>query len=166
VGTADIAIRTARPDDGDRLWPLVAAFAVSYRPRPDAFARSLDQLLGRDDTVVLVAEDGAAGRIVGYLLASHHGTFFANGPVAWVEEVMVDEAARGTGVGRRLMQAAERWADGAGVAYVALASRRAGAFYLALGYEDSATYFKRELSAGATQRRGPMPGAPGGPGSS
>ncbi len=32
-----------------------------------------------------------------------------------------------------------------GAAYVALATRRAGAFYDALGYQESATYFKKIL---------------------
>jgi GNAT superfamily N-acetyltransferase len=83
--------------------------------------------------------------IVGYLLASSHLTFLANGPVVWVEEVMVDWPARGSGVGRQLMDAAETWARDQGAAYVSLASRRAGEFYLALGYEESATFFKKTL---------------------
>jgi GNAT superfamily N-acetyltransferase len=83
---------------------------------------------------------------VGYLLATSHPAFHANGPVAWVEEVMVVARARGTGVGRQLMAAAEDWARARGAAYVALATRRAAPFYQALGYEDSATYFKKPLA--------------------
>jgi len=33
-----------------------------------------------------------------------------------------------------------------GAAYLALASRRAGLFYLALGYEDSAVFYKKALA--------------------
>lgn len=78
-------------------------------------------------------------------LANGHTTFLANGPVGWIEELMVVEHARGRGVGRSLVAAAERWVSETGAAYVALASRRAGAFYLALGYEDSAVYYKKAL---------------------
>jgi len=41
------------------------------------------------------------------------------------------------------METAEQWAQSIGAAYLALASRRAGAFYLALDYEDSAVFYKR-----------------------
>ncbi|HWH96828.1 MAG TPA: GNAT family N-acetyltransferase, partial [Pseudolysinimonas sp.] len=85
------------------------------------------------------------GAVAGYLLASAHLTFLANGPVVWVEEVMVGDGCRRSGVGTRLMAAAEAWAHEQGAAYVSLASRRAAAFYLALGYEDSAVFFKRRL---------------------
>jgi len=83
---------------------------------------------------------------VGYLLANCHLTFLADGPVAWVEEVTVDEGHRRSGVGRELMGFAENWARESGPAYHALASRRAGPFYLALGYEDSAVFFKKTLA--------------------
>jgi GNAT superfamily N-acetyltransferase len=58
-------------------------------------------------------------------LATSHLAFHANAPVAWVEEVMVAAPARGTGVGRQLMAAAESWARSIGAAYAALATRRA-----------------------------------------
>ncbi|MDQ0635950.1 GNAT superfamily N-acetyltransferase [Arthrobacter pascens] len=44
-----------------------------------------------------------AGSVVGYLLAHCRATFLANGPVAWVEEIMVAERARRNGVGQALM---------------------------------------------------------------
>ena len=88
---------------------------------------------------------------VGYLVAHRHLTFLANGLVVWVEEVMVDAAARGQGVGRQLMTAAESWAEDSGAAYVSLASRRSGAFYDALGYEDSATFYKRPVTGRAAR---------------
>jgi len=81
--------------------------------------------------------------IVGYLLGSYHGTFFANGPVTWIEELMVSESARGQGVARKLMSSAEEWARGVPTPYVAVASRRAGDFYLRIGYEESATYYRK-----------------------
>jgi histone acetyltransferase (RNA polymerase elongator complex component) len=43
------------------------------------------------------------------------------------------------------MAEAERWAQDYGAPYVSLASRRASDFYLSLGYEESATYFKKTL---------------------
>jgi GNAT superfamily N-acetyltransferase len=52
--------------------------------------------------------------------------------------------------GRALMNAAKQWAQDHGAAYVALASRRAGAVALALGYAGSATFYKKTLGAETT----------------
>jgi GNAT superfamily N-acetyltransferase len=144
MGLPDIEIRRAESRDSDQIWPLVQDFALSYEPEPAPFERSMTELLERPDTLLLVAEQGKT-TIVGYLLASYHGTFLANGPVAWIEEVMVSESTRRQGVGSSLMSAAEAWAEAVPTAYVALASRRAGDFYLKTGYEDSATFFRKSF---------------------
>jgi GNAT superfamily N-acetyltransferase len=139
-----ISIRSAAVEDLEQLWPLVQDFAFSYEPERSAFERSLSDLLGRSDTLVLVAVANASA-IVGYLLGSYHETFFANGPVAWVEELMVRESSRHQGVASKLMSAAEEWARTIPTAYIALASRRADDFYLRIGYEGSATYFRKSF---------------------
>jgi GNAT superfamily N-acetyltransferase len=141
----DITIRPAKASDADQLWPLVEDFAVSSRPGRSAFERSFHDLLDRNDTLVLVAasDDHA---VVGYLLGSVHGTFFANGPVAWIEELMVSEPVRRLGAASKLMASAEEWARSIPTAYIALASRRAGDFYLKIGYEESATYFRKTFA--------------------
>jgi hypothetical protein len=43
------------------------------------------------------------------------------------------------------MESFEAWAHSRGARFVALATRRAGAFYSALGYEESAAYFRKTL---------------------
>jgi GNAT superfamily N-acetyltransferase len=61
----------------------------------------------------------------------------------------VRDQERGRGIGRILMSAFEQWAAAQGcalVALVALATRRAAPFYRALGYEESATYFRKVLT--------------------
>lgn len=140
----DIVIRPAHVVDRDLVWPLVRDFADSYVANEDAFRSSFSALIDRPDTLVLVAE--IDGKINGYLLASCHGTFFANGPVVWIEEVMVATSAREKGVGRSLMVRAEQWAATLPATYVSLASRRSGDFYRKLEYVDSATYFKKDMS--------------------
>ncbi len=87
----------------------------------------------------------------GYLLGFRHLTFYANGPVAWVEEVVVRDRDRRRGVGRMLMDAFEEWAAGEGCALVALATRRAAPFYRDLDYEESATYFRKLLASQETK---------------
>lgn len=138
-----LLVRAARPDDADHVWPLARDFATSFTPRRESFDTTWQHLRDVPDALVVVAE--SEGQVVGYLLAHRHLTFLANGPVAWVEEVMVAEPHRRSGVGRELMRHAEHWAHRSGAAYLALASRRAGDFYTALGYEDSAVFFKKPV---------------------
>ena len=88
----------------------------------------------------------------GYLLGFRHLTFYANGPVAWVEEIIVRGHDRERGIGRALMSAFEQWAAGQGCALVALATRRAAPFYRALGYEESAAYFRKVLANPSSTR--------------
>ncbi len=137
----DIEVRPAIADDLEQVWPMVNEFASSYRPQRFAYVRSFGDLLKRPDTLILVALNKSA--IVGYLLGSYHGTFFANGPVAWIEELMVKEPFRRQSVATKLMSSAEAWARTIPTAYVALATRRAGEFYRGIGYEEGAIYFRK-----------------------
>lgn len=141
-----LTIRLAASTDADDVWRLVQVFAPTFHPEREAFDPTFRSLVEAPQTLVLVAEQ-SAGSVVGYLLAHCRATFLANGPVAWVEEVMVAEPARRQGVGQALMIEVESWAESQGAAYVSLASRRASDFYLALGYEDAATFFKKHLNS-------------------
>ena len=136
-----VVVRRAGVDDLDAVWPLARDFATSFTPQREPFEATFGALLRLPDALLLVVE--RASDVVGYLLAHRHPTFLANAPVVWVEEVAVDASVRGQGLGRLLMTAAEWWAAESGAAYVSLASRRSGEFYAALGYEDSATFYKK-----------------------
>lgn len=136
-------IRPATSDDSEGVFELARDFATSFRPEKESFHRSFEYLVRQEDALLLVAEEAAG--ISGYLLAFDHYALFANGRIAWVEEVMVREDARRAGLGRALMERFEQWALSRGSKLAALATRRADAFYLALGYEESASYFRKLL---------------------
>ena len=141
-------VRRGKSTDKPALLRLARSFATSYAVEQAAFERSFDALLTHPDAFLAVAEAGkaeASEEVAGYVLGFDHLTFFANGRVAWVEEIMVSEAFRRQGVGRKLMEAFEIWANARGVKQIALATRRAADFYAALGYEKSATYFCKRL---------------------
>ena len=131
------------PGDFDDLWPLIADFGHTISPEREVAASSFQALEASADAVVLVARDGE--ELVGYCLVNRQYTLFANAPVGYVQELMVKPEARRGGVARALMGAAERWCADAGCAYVSVATRRAGDFYRAVGYEESATFFKKTL---------------------
>lgn len=136
-------VRPAGRADGPALLALAQAFATSFTVDPERFDRSLDETLVHHDSLLLVAVHG--GTVVGYLAASTHPTLYANGPVAWIEELMVDEDRRRDGVGAALVTAAEAWSRRRGARMMSLATRRAAAFWTAVGYEDSATYLRKRL---------------------
>ena len=136
-------IRHAEADDIDGVADLAAELAMSFEFSREQFRVSYPALLAADGACLLLAVDGS--EVVGYLLGFRHLTFYANGPVAWVEEVLVRGRDRGQGIGTALMDAFEEWAAAEGCALVALATRRAAPFYLALGYEESAAYFRKVL---------------------
>jgi GNAT superfamily N-acetyltransferase len=136
-------IRRAEKSDADEIFALARDFGVTFRPEREAFDRSLPQLL-RDDRAMLIAAV-VDGRVHGYLLGFVQLTLFANGPVAWVEEAMVQSGSRRQGIGRALLVEFERWAREHKAGYVAMATRRAPGFYHALGYEQSATFYRKVL---------------------
>jgi len=137
-------IRQAGAGDADSVAALAAELAMSFQFSEEAFRASYPALLASEGACLLLAVDGREN--LGYLLGFRHLTFYANGPVGWVEEVVVRRQARGLGIGRLLMSAFEQWAAERGCALVALATRRAAPFYNALGYEESATYFRKLLA--------------------
>lgn len=145
-----IQIRRASPGDAGAMAALAAELAQSFAFSQPDFDRTFPELLARADSCLLVADDAGVG--VGYLLGFRHLTFYANGPVGWVEEVLVRDGHRGRGVGRALMEAFERWAAEGECALVALATRRAAPFYRALGYQDSAAYLRKVLGTLARPR--------------
>ena len=142
-------VRQAGLADADMVAGLAAGLAQSFAFRRADFDVSYPALLAERNACVLVAAQD--GDCVGYLLGFWHLTFFANGPVGWVEEVMVRRDHRGRGIGRDLMRAFVRWAVARESTMVALATRRAAPFYLALGYEESATYMRKVLSREAAR---------------
>jgi GNAT superfamily N-acetyltransferase len=136
-------IRTAQYADAQAVLALAKPFPTSFVVDDQAFYRSFSELLAASEAHLAVAE--ADRQLVGYVLGFDHYTFFANGRVAWVEEIAVSELHRGQGIGQSLMREFEGWAVGRGSKLVALATRRAASFYKALGYEESAVYFRKLL---------------------
>ena len=137
-----LTVRVATPEDEGAVYDLVAAnMAATFNVQRDIFHTSFHVLIKADHAFVLVADVG--GQIGGYLLGFSHLAFFANGPIAWVEEIAVHEDLRRQGLGGQLMKEFENRASAAGARPIALATRRASSFYEAMGYEPSATYFRK-----------------------
>ena len=104
-------------------------------PRLGTFAEArLRAMLAHPATALFVAE--AEGRIVGMLTLAWYDA--PSGRKAWIEDVVVDTAYRGRGLGRMLVERALAFARGCAPVTVMLTSRpsreAANALYRAVGF--------------------------------
>lgn len=119
-----------------RLLPQLSASA------PPLTADTLSEIVSAPASTVLVARSD--GRIVGTLTLAMFP--IPTGVRAWIEDVVVDESARGKRVGEALTRVAVQLAADAGARTIDLTSRpsrqAAGRLYERLGFElrDSRLY--------------------------
>jgi GNAT superfamily N-acetyltransferase len=98
-------IRQAELSDANAIFILAKEFATSFVVEEKAFYASIAALLADSSVYLAVAEVDEG--IVGYVLAFSHHTLYANGRVAWVEELMVDANSRKRGIGKAFMRSVE-----------------------------------------------------------
>ena len=128
---------------------LVAAFARLIpqlsTSSPPPSADDLAALVGAPDTVVFLAR--ADGRIVGTLTLALYR--IPTGLKAWIEDVVVDEAASRQGIGEALNRAALDEARRRGAKDVSLTSRpsreAANRLYQRIGFQRRETNLYRKL---------------------
>ena len=141
-----VEIREARAADSEALAPLMEQ--LMHVPSTPAQIRSrLARLAetGVDRVVVAVAD----GRVLGVAAVHVAWMLHADRPTARLMSIVVDEACRGQGIGRRLVQASIELARGAGCDRLELTSRleRSGAhsFYEAVGFAHTSKRFSMQL---------------------
>ena len=111
-----IAVRPATPADIPALMALlVQVNMVHHNGRPDLFKgpttkyteAELEQILQNDDTPVFVCVD-EDDRVLGHgfcVLERYGGQLMTERTTLYIDDICVDEAARGRGVGRALYDA-------------------------------------------------------------
>ena len=139
----EIHYRDATAKDAKGIFTLAQSLVTSFTLVEDDFSVNFIGLIKDSNADIIVAEE--EGRLVGYVLAFHHLTFYANGVVTWVEELYVVDEYRRSNIGRTLMDMIETRSHQRGSKLVALATRRAGSFYEAIGYTESATYYMKKM---------------------
>ncbi|MDQ6909428.1 MAG: GNAT family N-acetyltransferase [Actinomycetota bacterium] len=129
---------TVTPELVEAFGRLVPQLSRSSPPPTEA---ELNEIVASPATVVLVARDGGGDAVVGSLTLVLFR--IPTGVRAWIEDVVVDESARGQGVGEALGQEALRRAEAAGARTVDLTSRptrrAANRLYKRLGFEQRGT---------------------------
>jgi predicted N-acetyltransferase YhbS len=141
---SQVQFRPARAGDADEVFILVQELATTFEPTKQKFVESMSRLCANNDALVLVAEE-TGGRLAGYLLGFRYDTFHADGPVTLVEELCVRRDARGSRVGQTLMMEFEAWSRTSGGRLIAVATRRARAFYEAIGFDCRGDYLEKLL---------------------
>lgn len=139
-------IRPALPEDGAALAALLAE--LGYATTPDEIPGRLRQFreAGRGEVLVAAGDGSLLGAIAVELTAPIHHPY----PVGHISALVVAETARGRGIGRDLLTAAEGFARQRGCRsmVVTSAERRADAhaFYTALGWDYTGRRFGRGLA--------------------
>jgi GNAT superfamily N-acetyltransferase len=140
-----ISIRSILPPD----LPAVAALLVElgYPVLVDDLPSRLERLQQDGHSAAFVATHDP--HVIGLVTVHSFPAVHAAAPVALLTSLVVAESARGQGVGRRLVDAAENWARERGCAriIVTTAEHRSGAhaFYQGLGWEYTGRRYAKRL---------------------
>jgi GNAT superfamily N-acetyltransferase len=142
---APIAVRPATRDDAPAVASLLGE--LGYPTAPALAGERLAALAGDDDAVLLAIDE--RGEAVGLISLHRMRVLHAGGLVAYITALVTASSARGRGVGRALLESAERWARAAGCRRLTVTSaeRRADAhaFYEACGMPYTGRRFAKQL---------------------
>ena len=142
---AGIDIRGGLPADASDIAGLLGQLGYPMTAR-EAAGR-MEAVAGDPTAAMLVATGW--GPVVGVVAVNWCAMLHRPARIARITTLVVDDAARGTGVGRMLVKAASQWARTAGCDTLELTSgvqrHDAHAFYRAIGFENSSLRFSRSL---------------------
>jgi len=157
----DLRIREAEASDYDALCALFDEVDSLHRARlphifqkPDGPCRDKDYVLAliADETVglfVAETEGQLAGLVCVVITESAQVPILVPRRYAVIDNIVVRSAFRRRGIGRRLMEEAQRWAEAQGADSVELNvsqfNRGAIAFYESLGYKTASRRMSKNL---------------------
>jgi len=140
-----LEIHDARPADAPALAALLGELGF---PAPaNAVASRLDSMIRAAEVVLVAARDGV---LLGLVTVHITPVLHRPTPVGRLTVLVVTERARRQGIGRALVEAAERLLTARGCGLVEVTSNQgrtdAHAFYERLGYEATSLRFRKTLS--------------------
>ena len=139
-----MAVRRAELSDADAVFDLVRQLGAAFVPVRAAFDESFGAIVNGDDSgVLLLVAENQEGAVRGYALTTIARLLSTNGLSAQLQEIAVDEDARGLDLGTALVHEVEAECIRRGVRQLTVAARRAGGFYDRLGYSQNAEYMRR-----------------------
>ena len=133
-----LRIRLAVSGDAAPLGRLLEQ--LGYPTDAAEIPERIEKLHARPGTIVSVAENDQ-GELVGVVTVHLFQSIHSSEPAAWLTSLVVEEQARGQGVGSALVAHAEDWAIRHGALRISLTSalhrERAHEFYKARDYEHT-----------------------------
>jgi ribosomal protein S18 acetylase RimI-like enzyme len=141
-------IRLARPKDTPHVARLLRQLEASAHGTagPGAEGR-FKYMLTLSNYHVCVAEDDET--VIGLITASIRPTLWHPGPVALIDELVVDQTAQRQGVGKALIDAVVSWARKRGASEIEVSSEAdnaaAQAFYRAHGFDHESVLLEMEF---------------------
>ena len=158
--TASVSIRRARPDDIGRIGELLRQVnLVHHNGRPDIFRLSrkytdeeLTEVINKGEAPIFVAVD-ARGLVTGYAFVQFQvvsgDNMLMDRKTLYVDDICVDETARGTGTGRSLYEHVKAFAREEGCYNITLrvwgCNPGARSFYESMGMDVQATMMEEIL---------------------
>lgn len=141
-------VRRARAEDARYAAGLMQQLEGSAHGEVAAgLENRFQEMLDLEHHALWVAEH--QGRIVGLITANLRPTLWHAGPSALIDELVVDETARGLGVGRALIEVVVDWARSHSASEVEVSTERdneaAQAFYRRCGFESEAVLLEMEF---------------------
>ena len=143
-----VTIRRATPNDATRLAQL--SDVLGYPVKLEILRDRLDRLLEGPTNIVLLAELPNVGT-VGWIHGAEQELLESDRRCE-ILGLVVDPEHRGKGIGRRLVEAVERWAEQRGLKQIAVRSnvtrQESHPFYERLGYVRAKTQhaYRKPLS--------------------
>lgn len=141
-------IRPAQPEDAPhavRLMKQLEAFAHG-QVGPGVEGR-FKYMLTLTHFNVCIAED--EGQVIGLITASVRPMLWHAGPVALIDELIVDQTARGRGVGKALINTIVDWARKRGASEIEVSTEKdngdAQAFYRRHGFDHESVLLEMEF---------------------
>jgi GNAT superfamily N-acetyltransferase len=133
-----LRFRPAAPGDAATLGRLLEQ--LGYPTDAAEIPARIEKLHARPGTMVIVAED-ERGELLGVVTVHLFQSIHSSEPAAWLTSLVVEEQARGQGVGSALVARAEEWAIQHGALRISLTSalhrERAHEFYKTRDYEHT-----------------------------
>lgn len=138
--TDHVDIREARPADAGEMSRLAAE--LGYPMSSGEMTRRMARLLSDPRHCIVVATSGAGDRLLGWMHVEHRISL-EGGERGELMGLVVDMTARRSGVGRKLVSAAEDWVAAKGLRELVVRSNIARElshpFYEALGFARAKT---------------------------
>ncbi|MGO2659884.1 GNAT family N-acetyltransferase [Mycetocola reblochoni] len=147
---ADIVVRRGLQSDLEAVFGLSTQLVTGPQgPQLDDFVTVFNNVVRwreNETNVLYVAEEDEV--VIGYTLMTVSRLLHTPGLTAQIQELVVDESARGRGVGSALVRTNESYAQQRGIRRITMGTARLGGFYRRLGYQVTAEFYSKQLPIG------------------